>query len=365
MKETSPPQGTSPEREAAPNDSIQPSRPRRRLPKALLLLLAAAGLAYGGHWWWAARAFETTDDAFVTGRVTNLAPQVAGRVLEVLVEDNQKVEKGQLLARIDPASFSVRLHQAEADLAEAQQKLAEAQAQHQSALASVEQAKADSASAEAQAANAATDLTRYNQLVQSGAVSQQARDNADTLSRTNAAGLQSARKRQLSAQAQADLAAARIQTAQAGVDKAKAALEQARLDLSYTEIASPVAARVTKKALEPGDYVQVGQAVMSLVQDGLWVVANFKETQLKGMKPGQPVSLVIDAYPDRTFNGRVESLQAGTGAVFSLLPPQNASGNYVKVVQRVPVKIVFDALPGEAEMHLAPGMSVVPTVKVR
>lgn len=365
MKETSTSHGTAPAGGADHHNQARHAKPRRSLPKILLLAVAAAGLAYGGHWWWAARAFETTDDAFVTGRVTNLAPQVAGRVLEVLVEDNQKVEKGQLLARIDPASFSVKLHQSEADLAEAQQKLAEAQAQHQSALASVEQAKADAASAEAQAANAATDLTRYNQLVQSGAVSQQARDNADTLSRTNAAALLSARKRQLSAQAQADLAATKIQTAQAGVDKARAALDQARLDLSYTEIASPVSARVTKKALEPGDYVQVGQAVMSLVQEDLWVVANFKETQLKGMKPGQPVSIAIDAYPDQAVSGHVESLQAGTGAVFSLLPPQNASGNYVKVVQRVPVKIVFDALPSEAQMHLAPGMSVVPTVKVR
>jgi len=333
--------------------------------RIILLLILAAGLAYGGHWWWNARAFETTDDAFVTGRVTNLAPQVPGRVLEVLAGDNQKVEKGQLLARIDPAGFNVKLHQSEADLAEAQQKLAEAQAQYQSSLASVEQARAETSSAEAQAANSATDLTRYNQLVQSGSVSQQARDNADTLSRTTSAALQSARKRMLAAQSQADLSAAKIQTAQAGVDKAKASLEQARLDLSYTEISSPVSGRVTKKAMEPGDYVQVGQAVMSLVQDDLWVVANFKETQLKGMKPGQPVSIVIDAYPDHVLMGKVESLQSGTGAVFSLLPPQNASGNYVKVVQRVPVKIVFDTIPDEAQMHLAPGMSVVPTVKVR
>lgn len=344
-------------------NGAKPRKPRKSA-KFLAVVLALAAVGGGGTWWWKSRAFETTDDAFIAGRVTSVAPQVAGRVLEVLVDDNQKAATGDVLVKLDPATFQVKVDQAQANLNEAEQKLEEARSQHVASLAAVDQAKADEASAQAQAANASTDLTRYNQLVVSGAVSQQARDNADTLSRTTSAAMQAARKRVAAAEAQAALAATQIQTAQAGVEKNKAALEQARLDLSYCEIKAAVAGRVTKKAVEPGDYVQVGQAILSLVQDDLWVVANFKETQLQGMRPGQPVELEVDAYPDHKFHGHVDSLQAGTGAAFSLLPPQNATGNYVKVVQRVPVKIVFDLLPGEAGMHLAPGMSVVPNVRV-
>ena len=174
-----------------------------------------------------------------------------------------------------------------------------------------------------------------------------------------------AHKRVAVAQAQADLAAAQIKTAQAVVERNKAALEQAQLDLSYCDVKAAVSGLVTKKAVEPGDYLQVGQAVLSLVQEDVWVVANFKETQLQGMRPGQKAELELDAYPDHTFHGHVDSLQAGTGAAFSLLPPENATGNYVKVVQRVPVKIVFDLVPADAGMLLAPGMSVFPRVRVR
>jgi membrane fusion protein (multidrug efflux system) len=337
-----------------------------RKPAALVaVVLAVAAVAAAGFWWLQTRAFETTDDAFITGRVTAVAPQVAGRVLEVLVTDNQRVAPGDVLLKIDKATFQVKLDQALANLNESEQKLQEARSQHQVSLAAAEQAKADETSAQAQASNAAADLSRYNQLVHTGAVSQQARDNADTLSRTTAAAQQSARKRSAAAEAQATLAAIQIQTSQAGVEKNKAAVEQAKLDLAYCEITSVVGGRVTKKAVEPGDYVQVGQSILSVVQDELWVVANFKETQLAGMLPGQPVDLVVDAYPGHAFKGHVDSIQAGTGAAFSLLPPQNATGNYVKVVQRVPVKIVFDLNTAESGMHLAPGMSVVPKVKVR
>ncbi|WP_243362102.1 HlyD family secretion protein [Fundidesulfovibrio terrae] len=341
------------------------ARKPRKPAAAVAAILALAALAVAGFWWWQARAFETTDDAFIAGHVTSVAPQVAGRVLTVLVEDNRRVAPGDVLIKLDKATFQVKLDQALANLNEAEQKLQEARSQHQVALAAADQAKADEASAQAQAGNAATDLARYNQLVHTGAVSQQARDNADTLSRTTSASLQSSRKRVAAAEAQAALAATQIQTSQAGVEKNKAAVEQAKLDLAYCEITSVVGGRVTKKAVEPGDYVQVGQSVLSVVQDDIWVVANFKETQLSGMLPGQIVDLVVDAYPGHAFKGHVDSIQAGTGAAFSLLPPQNATGNYVKVVQRVPVKIVFDLASAEAGMHLAPGMSVVPKVKVR
>jgi len=340
-------------------------RKRRGAAVALLIVLAAAAASGAGLWLVRSQAYETTDDAFIAGHVTSVSPQVAGRVIKVLVDDDQKAATGDVLVQLDPDTFKVKVSLAEANLNESEQKLQEARSQYQASLAAVEQARADAASAEAQAANSATDLTRYNHLVASGAVSQQARDNADTLSRTTSAGLQSARKRVAAAEAQSALAATQIQTAEAGVDKCRASLEQARLDLSYTGITAIVDGRVTKKSVEPGDYVQVGQVILSLVRDDIWVVANFKETQLKGMRTGQPVTISVDAYPDHEFKGHVDSLQAGTGAAFSLLPPQNASGNYVKVVQRVPVKIVFDLQPGESVANLTPGMSVVPSVRVR
>jgi membrane fusion protein (multidrug efflux system) len=340
-------------------------RKSRALAKLGLGVLALGALCATGAWWWHARVYETTDNAFITAHVTSVSPQVAGRVLEVLIEDNQKVDAGDVLLRLDKAPFTVKADQARANLNEARQKLEEAGSQYQVALAAADQARADAASAEAQAANAASDLKRYRNLLGSGAVSQQAHDNAETLARTSASALLAAKKRLAAAEAQAGLAEAQILTAQAGVKKSQAALDQALLELSYTETKAQVSGRVTKKAVEPGDYVQTGQAVLGLVQEDVWVVANFKETQLADMRPGQPVSISVDAYPGHEFQGHVDSFQAGTGAAFSLLPAENATGNYVKVVQRVPVKIVLDLTGGETWGLLATGMSVIPQVKVR
>jgi len=339
-------------------------RKKKRTLTALFVLTVAV-LIVTGYWWWKQSAYESTDDAFIAGHVAQVSPRVAGRVLEVLVTDNQMVAADAVLLKLDPAPFQVKEDQAKANLREAEERLKEAHSQLTAQKALAEQAKADVASADAQAGNAAMDLARYNRLITSGAVSKQARDNADTLARTSAAALQAARKRAASAEAQAMLAATQIKTAEAVVEKSRAALEQTSLDLAYTQVKAGVAGRVTVKAVEPGDYVQAGQTVLNLVQDDIWVVANFKETQLTRMRPGQAVTVTVDAYPDRELKGRVDSIQAGTGAAFSLLPPQNASGNYVKVVQRVPVKIVLDALPKDAGLALAPGMSVVPQVKVR
>lgn len=341
---------------------VEGSRGRAALALVAVLALAAAGAA--GMWWWSGRAVEHTDDAFIAGHVTSVSAQVAGRVVEVAVEDNQQVKAGDVLVRLDTATFQAKVNQSRADLAEAEQKLREARSQHQAAKALAEQARADASAAEAQASNATTDLSRYNRLVSTGAVSQQARDNADTLARTTSSSHQAARKRVAAAEAQAALAEVQIETAAAAVEKYRAALEKDQLDLSYATVTASSDGKVTRKSVEPGDYVQPGQAVLSLVGGDVWVVANFKETQIGRMKPGQHVELVVDAYPGRTFSGRVDSIQAGTGAAFSLLPPQNASGNYVKVVQRVPVKIVFSPLPAEGGLHLAPGMSVVPRVRV-
>jgi membrane fusion protein (multidrug efflux system) len=342
----------------------RPTRKRRPALIGLIVVLAVAAVSGAGYWWWHSRSFETTDDAFIASHVTAVSPQVGGRVLEVLVKDNQNVKVGDVLIKLDQAPFQVKVDQAQANLNEVEQKLQEARSQHQVALATADQIRADLASAESQAANADMDYKRYKNLVDSGAVSQQAHDNAETQARTSVSALLAAHKRLNAAVAQAELAGTQILTAQAEVEKNRAALNQTLLDLSYTEIKSQVNGSVTKKAVEPGDYVQTGQNVLELVQDDVWVVANFKETQLTDMRPGQPVSMTVDAYPDQEFRGHVESIQAGTGAAFSLLPAENASGNYVKVVQRVPVKIVFDLITGQA-WHLETGMSVVPQVKVR
>jgi len=269
--------------------------------------LTIVGIGYGAVAMFHSFTHESTDDAFVDAHIILTAPKIAGRVATVHIKDNQDVKKGDLLVEIGPAD-------AEAALAQAKAKLAHDQAA---------QLKADQ------------DLNRQQDLFNKGAISPQDRDTAIQ----NAA------------------------TTKADVQTDKAAIEQAELNLSYTKIFAPEDGRVTKKAVEPGDYVQVGQDLFALVTPERWTTANFKETQLRNMRPGQPAQVSVDAYPDHPLRGHVDSIQAGSGARFSLLPPENATGNYVKVVQRVPVKVVLDEQP-DVQRALGPGMSVVPTVTV-
>jgi len=271
-----------------------------------------------------------------------------------------------LLVEIDPADYQVKRDQALAAQAEAESRLQEAQARQTVAATSLQQTQAEAAAAEANATNAATDFTRIQRLRAQGVASQQEFDNAKTTAKDTAARLAAARQQVATSEAQVGLAAKQIQTAAAALQSADAALEQANLQLSYTQVRAAEVGRVTRKSVAVGDYVQIGQDLMALVPRDLWVIANFKETQLADIRPGQPVDITVDAYPGKTFAGHVDSIQAGSGARFSLLPPENATGNYVKVVQRVPVKIVFDDPPGEDTAYLlGPGMSVVPWVKVR
>ncbi len=267
--------------------------------------LAIAGIGYGAFAMFHSFTHESTDDAFVDAHILLTAPKIAGRVATVHINDNQDVKNGDLLVEIDPADAKAALAQAEAKLG------------HDQAA----QLKADQ------------DLKRQQDLFGKGAISPQDRDTATQ----NAA------------------------TTKADVQTDKAAIQQAELNLSYTKIFAPEDGRVTKKAVEPGDYVQVGQNLFALVTPERWTTANFKETQLRTMRPGQPAQVSVDAYPDHPLRGHVDSIQAGSGARFSLLPPENATGNYVKVVQRVPVKIVLDEQP-DVQRALGPGMSVVPTV---
>ena len=339
-------------------------RSRRPLLFGLLLLVALAAIGGGVAWWLQARQWESTDDAFIDVHMVQVAPQVPGRVARVLVDDNQLVETGQPLVEIDPADFQAKLDQAVANEASAAGSLAQAKAQASAAVANVEEARAQVGVADANAVNASSQLKRDQPLAEQHVVSHQTLDNDIANARSTAASLVAAQKKLAATEAQQAVAQSQIATAEANLNSAAAQTAQARLNLSYTRVVAPQSGRVAHKNVAIGDYVQTGQDLMALVPTRLWVTANFKETQLAHMRVGQPVDIEIDAYPDTTFHGHVASIQPGSGAAFSLLPPENATGNYVKVVQRVPVKIVFDD-PPDPSRPLGPGMSVVPSVKVR
>jgi membrane fusion protein (multidrug efflux system) len=320
---------------------------------------------------------ESTDDAFIEAHVTPISPKVAGQVVAVPVNDNQDVKEGNLLVEIDPRDYEARLVQARAALdgTTAQHKVAQinlekSRSQLTSVQADAAQSAARVASAEAQAVRADADWRRARELLQTGAIAQQDFDSAQAMARSANADLEAARRKTasdeaLAAEAQQQLAhdQAQIDVAATMIEQAQATTRLAELQLSYTKILAPRDGRVTERSVERGSYVQEGQILLALVPRDVWVVANFKESQLTHMRPGQPAAIRVDAYPGVRYPGHVDSVQTGSGARFSLLPPENAVGNYVKVVQRVPVKIVFDAPPDDGHL-LGPGMSVVPVVQV-
>jgi membrane fusion protein, multidrug efflux system len=386
---------------------------RRTVKLALISVAVLAALAVGIHYYLYARAHESTDDAFIDSHTTAISPKVASYVSRVYIDDNWHVKQGDLLVELDARDFEARLAQAQANLAAATARhqsaeinvrvvsttagagIDQAEAGVQAAQRQVdeghsrsEQARAQVDAAAAEATRAKADGERYERLLTYRAVSRQERDNAVATDTAAAANLDAARQAQQAAfdnlhraesqlgEAKARLASARVapsqvaysrsqvDTSAAEIAQAEAEVRQAKLNLSYTKIYAPESGRVTRKSVEPGRYVQVGQTLFSIVPDRVWVVANFKETQLRYMRPGQPATIKVDAYPDKVFKGHVDSIQAGSGAAFSLLPPENATGNYVKVVQRVPVKILIDDPPGPNRV-LGPGMSVEPEVTVR
>lgn len=429
---------------------------RSRLPLfiggAVLLVAAVAGLIY----WVYARQYESTDDAFIDGDVTQISPKVSAYVAKIYVKSNQPVHKGDLLVELDAKDYEARLAQAQAQLRAAQAQRGQAQAtvdltrktteasqsqarsnvetsrsnveqtrlasnarqsqigQAQSAVrtaqANLAQVRTQIPQAESNLRLAQVEFNRRQVLFNNGDISRQSLDQA-----TNA--LQLAQARLVEAQKQVDAAQSRvgearanvvtaqetyrqsvaqinlsqsqvnesagrlqdaaaaperiaasetqIGTAEASIAQAEAAVREAELELSYTKIFAPEDGTVTRKTIEEGQLVQPGAALMAISQsDEVWVVANFKETQLELMRVGQVVDIEVDAYPNQVFHGKIESFQLGTGSRFSLLPSENATGNYVKVVQRIPVKIVFDEQPDKVHL-LAPGMSVEPSVKVR
>jgi len=397
---------------------------RVRLLLGVVLLLVVVA----GAWAWATAGHESTDDAQVDAHVTQMAARVGGTVIQVAVNDNQLVEAGTLLVQLDPRDYQVAVDKARAELADAEASAVAAQsgvpittttaasnvttarggiAQAQSGVAAWEKeidaararlvsAQARVREADANAAKSARDVERLRGLLAKDEVSQQqfeatsataeaqkaASESARSQVAEAEAGIRVAESKLAQARAGEDQARAEMQTAQTGpsqvmatkarasaaeahVQQARATLAQAELNLQYTTVKAPVRGIVSKKGINVGQVVQAGQPLLALVQiDDVWVTANFKETQLKDMRPGQRAVVAVDAYGGRRYTGKVDSLAGATGARFSLLPPENATGNFVKVVQRVPVKIVLD--PGQdAEHLLRPGMSVTPTVYLK
>lgn len=344
-----------------------PDRPwfRRRGILVVGAIVLVILVVLGALWWWHESGIETTDDAFLEAHVVYVSSQVAGEVTRVLVDNNQLVHAGQPLAEIDPAGYRLALQQALAAEQQARTALGQATAGAAVAQASLAQANADLASDEAIAVRAQQDLKRYQSLhtLNPRAVARSTVDEAIATARSAAAQQRAAAQRVVSAQAQIKSAQAAIAGARARIATAQAGVAQAKLNLGYTTVTASVEGHIANRTVSAGSYVTPGEQMMAIVPLHLWVRANFKETMIAKLRPGQRVSIHIDACPQADARGHVVSIQRGSGEAFALLPPENATGNYIKVVQRVPVRIALDSVP--AGCVLGPGMSVEPTVTVR
>nr|WP_028166420.1 HlyD family secretion protein [Bradyrhizobium elkanii] len=325
------------------------------------VLLAA--LIGGVVYWLEVHNYESTDDAFVAARSFSVAPKVGGYLVDVPVTDNQHVNAGDLLARIDDRDYRIAVDQAEGQVAAAQANIANLEAQITSQQAQIDQARAQLAQAEAQLQFAQQEAARADDLLQKGAGTLQRQQQTKSDLEAQQANTTRARTAVTVAELGIKPLQAQRESAKASLQQAEAQRDQAKLNLEYTNVTAAQSGRVVKLSGAKGTYAMAGQSIMMFVPDEVWIVANYKETQLRDMRPGQPVEFRIDAYPDRKLTGRVDSVQPGSGTAFSLLPAENATGNYVKVVQRVPVKIVVDHWP--ADVPVGPGMSVVPWTKVR
>jgi membrane fusion protein (multidrug efflux system) len=324
----------------------------------LAILLAVAATIWGLR----ARQFESTDDAYVDARTVSISAEVAGPVVEVPVNDNQLVDAGVTLVRIDDSDYRAQLDLAQAQVEQAQAGVANLDAQIAAQQAKIDQADQEAAQAQAALTFSKQEYDRYQQLVPRGAATVQQAQQASSDLQQKQAALRAAQASVVAEQKQIDVLKTQRQSALAQLRQAQANQKQAETNLARTILTAPTAGRVTKLSAAKGAYAQVGQALTMFVPREVWVTANFKETQLTYMRPGQEVQIAIDAYPGRSFRGHVDSIQSGSGTAFSLLPAENATGNFVKVVQRVPVKIVFDDPP---DVLLGPGMSVVPTVRLK
>lgn len=323
-------------------------QPKKEKPKGIKRtvtgIVVAAVLVFAGVYIHNEMQYESTDDAYVETTTVNVAPRVSGQIEDVFVTDNQHVKEGDLVAIIDDADYKIKLEQADSSF----EKIKLDQ----------QNAKANQAAAESNIKLAKKDLDRYKNLYEQGAVSKQTYDSAKVNYDNAQAGLTQANQALFSDKSGKTVADANLRTAKAAKDKAA-------LDLSYTKIYAPQSGTVSSRRVEKGMYVTAGSPLFTLVPENVWVVANFKENQLRGMKPGQVVDIKIDTYPNKVFKGKIDSIQRASGAKSSLFPPENAVGSFVKIVQRIPVKIVFTENIDPNEYNIVPGMSVVPKVKVK
>jgi len=346
--------------------SLRPSR--QAIKRAALALATALGVAaatdFGHYYLTSGRYLETTDDAYVKADSTIIAPKVSGYIAQVLVNDNQPVTAGQLLAKIDDRDFRAALGQAEADVAAAEAAVRNLEAQIALQQPIIEQGTADIAAAEANLKFAREEQARYDGLMKTGSGTVQRAQQTDAALRASTAQMQHAKSGLLAAERKVDVLTTQRAQAVAQRDRARAAEQQAALNLSYTAVTAPVDGTVGARSLRVGQFVQAGTQLMAVVPlDAVYVVANFKETQLTHVRSGQPVELTIDGFHGTRLHAHVDSLSPASGLEFALLPPDNATGNFTKIVQRVPVKIVLDdhKLAG----LLRPGMSAEPTVDTK
>jgi len=338
----------------------------------IALIFAAAWFTYS----WYMRTYISTDDAYITGRIHIVAPKIAGTVASVCVNDNQYVKAGELLLEIKPEDYEVRAVQASTALDA--EKSMQSEVEHQIELTQKEYSEAKfkvasaSANIEIEKANmkkAELDFKRAEKLLKKQAVSQDYYDQAKTIYDTSVARLKTAEEGLNQAFANTEVKNASVKKAMSSlstksslIKQKEAMLQEARLNFSYTKIYSPADGYITKKSVEVGDQLRPGQPVMTVVPlHDLWIIANYKETQLTRVKAGQKVRIKVDTYPGKIYRGRVDSIMAGTGSILSMFPPENATGSFVKVVQRIPVKIVLSDMPDQKH-PLRAGMSVVPTI---
>ena len=343
---------------------LKKKRPEYKKKRVIVPIISAVvliliGIYLAVH----ATFFQSTDDAFVEGHIIQVAPKVAGQIINLYVDDNQEVKENQIIAEIDPKDYQVKLDQAEAKLAEAKAKLGVTEKQVDENSSNVNQTQEELNSAKSKLDFAEKDYQRYAAMYKEGIVSKQEYDNSLNQLTVAQANNKAADEKSKAMKAALESSKARIKSVEAEIQRLEAEVEEASTNLSYTKIYAPEDGTVSSRSVEKGNYVQIGQPLLSIVPKRVWVVANFKEIQLTNMKPGQRVWIKVDTYPHKRFKGSVQSIQRATGAKASLFPPENAVGSYVKIVQRVPVKIIFEE--DLSEYNIVPGMSVVPKVQIK
>ncbi len=339
----------------------RPSYKKKRVivPAITAVIFFLAGIYFMIH----SIYYQSTDDAFVEGHIVSIAPRVSGPVEQMLIDDNMPVKKGQLLIVIDPNDYEVKLAQTKAKLAEAKAALNISEKDITRSKSELQESSHDVASTSSKLDFAKKDYKRYSEMYKEGISSKQDYDSSKTGLTVAKSNYRSAMEKEKASKAMLESAKAKKEASIADIERLEAEVKECELNLSYTKIYAPQDGLITNRNVEKGNYVQVAQPMFAIVPEKVWVVANFKETQLTNMKKGQPVQIKIDTYPGKKFKGHVDSIQRATGAKASLFPPENAVGSYVKIVQRVPVKIVFDE--DISKYNIVPGMSVVPEVKVK